>query len=260
MWLIVWLIALIELARACPGNENAEAQVERQTQTILQAYTQHDPSRLDQAEQRLNQTLHCLTRPRGLAQAHQAMALIAYAQRNRVGSSRAWRAARHLDPDLQPALQMVGPDHDLWGLFSQATLPVGTETTRLPGRPRGGWWVDGQRGLEVPNHRAFTLLARGRDGAILHSGYYYEAHQALLDVDGVVPKRRGAGALVVGTGFAMAGAAVLGWAATTENSLRTVSSADIERTAQVANRRYAVGASLGGLGLALASVGAVVRW
>ncbi|MEN0067170.1 MAG: hypothetical protein AAGA48_33875 [Myxococcota bacterium] len=263
MWGFLW--ASTAFAN-CP--EQPEEQLLVEARQVMQAFDASDADLLEAARDGLRKGLPCVDRPMApatLRVLHRAMALIAYADRDRDASTRAWAALRALDPTLQPDSRRFGPGHGIWTVYEAATPD--SSTVPLTQRSRGGWLVDGERTDEVPLSRAFVLHAQSRKGLLVHTGYYFRPEDVpTLDFDTLDPRRRSTARRVVtglaGVGLLAVGAATMVSAARLEADLKdgTLPAAERPLARGQANRRYAAGSVLGGVGFGLAVVGFSIRW
>lgn len=247
----LWIF--IDLASACSSPEETAVEIAEYVKSLRQASIRPEAARTG-----LDALSPCVETPSNLAELHRAQALVAFASRDREAALRAWRAARFHDPILEPHPQFDPETHDLWAIHRTA-VPTNARMALTPLR-RGAWRVDGQPAMEVPADRAYTLAIQDQ-GTLLYQGYHFTAEEA-LGLQGIKPARRGGVALGVGAVLTGVGLGLLGWAAADELALSqgTTALSEVEGRARVINQRYAGGGVVTGLGLAVGSIGAILRW
>ncbi|MEM6928513.1 MAG: hypothetical protein AAF602_16375 [Myxococcota bacterium] len=258
---VLW--ALVAHA-TCPDAPARE--VVAGSREVLQSFDAADSDQLDRARMRLQRALPCLDAPLdgpALRALHRAMALVAYVDRDREASSRAWAALARLDPAARPDARRFPDGHGVWATFEAARNRSPNEAA-LPSRRRVHWTVEGVRSATAPTERAFVLGAVVA-GELVRSTYIYRIDEVgELAVE--APPRRGRAERVVTTslagGLVVAGAGLLGSAASLEQRLLRgeVPPDEIEPRQAMANRRYAAGGVLVGAGAVLATVGFSIRW
>jgi len=264
MFAVLWAVAA---SAECP--EQPEAEMRTEARQVLRAFDAADASLLESARRGITSALPCLRQApsaAALRDLHRAMAFLAFADRDREGSSRAWAALLHLQPLARPDARRFPPGHGMWRVFDAAHALEG-DPVALEQRPRGGWLVDGERSNRVPAHRAFLLSARSRHGALVHTDYHYRPSEVgRLDLEALDP-RPGPGpgqvaSLATGAGLVVAGAVTLTSAALLERDLLGggVSPGRVLEQQTMTNRRYAVGGVLTGTGVVLGTIGLSIRW
>lgn len=252
--IVGWIGAMAWAWADCP--DDVSAQIRKDAERVLRAYKVADSGLVDEAHQDLRRSVACLgidLDPTLLVDLHEAMAFVEFANQDDDAATRAWRAVRRLDPTRRP--EQVRVNHPMWKIYEAATTEP-TSSIALPRPPKGGWWVDGRQTTTVPTHRAFVLSALDKGGEPLHTGYYLRPD--LDSFEALSPRRRRVG-LIAGVGLVSAGAGLLLAGGLQELALPQAPLGQIERRADVANRRYRAGAVIGGVGLVLATID-VVRW
>lgn len=251
---------------ACPDDPEGTLVVE--ARQVLQAYDAADAELLTSARTGLDATLPCLQdRPDAgtLVALHRAMALVAYADRDRERATRAWRAARQVDPALGPDPRRFAPEHGMWQVYAAAATSDPSRRVPLPGRPRGGWWVDGVRRSDAPADRAFVLSARGRRDQTLFAGYLYRPGDVpTLDFETLDPDPKQTVRRVTRVGAGLFGAVALGlaaWGASDELGLNggRFPPTEVRPLQRTVNRRYALAVGFGAVGLGLGVVSWTIR-
>lgn len=257
----------------CPADPLGEALV--QAGKVEGSYANMDDARFAEARGKLGEALTCLNAevsPSDAVAIHRARAIGSFVDGEESASRRSWLAVKSLQPDWQPSNDLMPAGHPMRKLW-ETPMEGGSPMVPQELAPPGGWSVDGTRQNMVPAQRAYLLQGFSATGAVVYTGYLYQAAEvpSTLTVD-LVPTRRvrvegnaaprmhaigtaTAGVLLVGGGAGLLlGSSYGGKALDATDDLTRVKMLTRSRTANV------TGVALLGAGVVVGGATWIVKW
>lgn len=257
----------------CPADPLGEALI--QAGKVEGSYTNMDDAKFAEARGKLDAAMACMTSelsPPDAVAIHRARAIGSFVDGEESASRRSWLAVKSLQPDWQPSADLMPAGHPMRKLW-ETPMEGGSPMVPQELAPPGGWSVDGTRQNMVPAQRAYVLQGFSATGAVVYTGYLYQASEVptSLPVD-LVPTRRvhadgnarrnahvigsaTAGALVIGgVGSLLVGSSFANQADEATDDLEATKLLGRSRTAAVA------GYGLLGAGVVVGAATWVVPW
>ncbi len=175
----------------CPADPLGEALV--QAGKVEGSYVNMDDAKFADARGKLDAALACLNAevsPSDAVAIHRARAIGSYVDGQESAARRSWLAVKSLQPDWQPSADLMPVGHPMRKLW-ETPMEGGSPMVPQELAPPGGWSVDGTRQNMVPAQRAYVLQGFSATGAVVYTGYLYQASEVptSLPVD-LVPTRR----------------------------------------------------------------------